>query len=174
MLVGIFTRLSPMPESFADLADTLLDRFRHLLMTCRESAYQLEFAAHHLGTAQAEMAARLERMAGQRRQCAQQIVQRIQSLGYEVELNDTMLTTMSRRWAELRANVIGPKPQEVLEDVITHEREALTDYDNALEEVMDSTSLQLVLEHRAHLEMCLREIEGYLSSLEENLGSLRY
>lgn len=163
-----------MPESFADLADTLLDRFRHLLATCRESAYQLDFAAHHLGPAYTEMANRLERMAGQRRQCAQQIVQRIQSLGYEVELNDKMLTTVSHRWAELRANMIAPKTHDVLDDLIDHEREALTAYDDALEEVMDSTSLQLVLEHRAHLEMCLREIEEHLRHLEDSLSSLRF
>ncbi|MDP0500575.1 MAG: PA2169 family four-helix-bundle protein [Verrucomicrobiota bacterium JB022] len=142
-----------------DLADMLVDRLRQLREECRDSAYKLEFTSHHLKSKYPELADRLAQMTEQRRQCAQQLTQRIRSLGHEVEEGGSLMESVSHSWEELRAAIATPKPDHLLDSLIEREQQALDAYDEALQDVMDSTTLQLVLEHRAHFEMCLHELK---------------
>ncbi|KAF0094940.1 MAG: hypothetical protein E1N59_1368 [Puniceicoccaceae bacterium 5H] len=143
----------------ADLADMLVDRLKQLRDECRESAFKLEFTSQHLKEKFAELSARLAQMTEQRRQCEQQLDQRIRSLGHDTAEGDSLMTSVSHSWDELRASIVPPKADHLLESLIERETQALATYDDALQEVMDSTTLQMVLEHRAHIEMCLHELQ---------------
>lgn len=98
--------------------------------------------------------------AQQRYDFGHEIKDEIRKLGGEIEKGDTIASKVHRAWMDIRSAFAGNDESAILKEAIRGEKNALSNYEDALEEMpITSSAYKTLVSQRNHIRAVLNRLE---------------
>lgn len=108
--------------------------------------------------------------AQQRYDFGHQIKEEIRSLGGEIEKGDTVASKIHRAWMDLRAAFTGNDESAILKEAIRGEKNALSNYEDAMNEMpISSSAYKTLVNQRNHIRSVLGRLEQLVPVYEQDV-----
>ena len=121
----------------------------HLIEMCRDEERALRFAAEHV-TDQG-VRTLFGELASRRAEFADQLVPHAQRLGGADAADGTTRGALHRRWVAMKDTLLGHNERTFIQDAESLERDALSTFEHALEDLLPPTTRDLVEQQCAEL-----------------------
>jgi uncharacterized protein (TIGR02284 family) len=121
----------------------------HLIEMCRDEELTLRFAAEHV--ANPALRTLFGDLASRRAEFAAQLVPHAQRLGGADSSDGTTRGALHRRWVAMKDVLLGHTEETIIQDAETIERDTLSSFEQALEDLLPPTSRDLVEQQCAEL-----------------------
>jgi uncharacterized protein (TIGR02284 family) len=121
----------------------------HLIEMCRDEELALRFAAEHI--TDHEVRTLFGELASRRAQFAADLTPHAQRLGGAEASDGTTRGTLHRRWVAVKDALLGHSERAFIEDAAHMERDAVTTFEHALDDMLPPTTRDLVEKQCAEL-----------------------
>lgn len=121
----------------------------HLIEMCRDEERTLRFAAEHVSNQ--AVRALFGELASRRAEFAAQLVPHAQRLGGAEASEGTTRGALHRRWVAMKDAVLGHNEMTLIQDAESIERDTLSTFEKALEDLLPPTSRELIEQQCAEL-----------------------
>jgi uncharacterized protein (TIGR02284 family) len=121
----------------------------HLIEMCRDEELSLRFAADHVKDQ--SVRSLLVELGSERARFAAELTSHVRRLGGTVASDGTMRGALHRRWLATRDALLGYGERDLIAEAENGEREALTTYEHALDDMLPPTTRDLVERQTAQL-----------------------
>lgn len=121
----------------------------HLIEMCRDEELTLRFAAEHVTNQSVRTL--FGDLASRRAEFAAQLVPHAQRLGGSDASEGTTRGALHRRWMAMKDVLLGHNEQTLIQDAESRERDTLSTFEKALDDLLPPTSRDLVEQQCAEL-----------------------
>ncbi len=133
----------------------------HLIEMCRTEERALRFAADHISDDGVRDL--LGELASRRATFAEELVPHAQRLGGTADSDHTARGGLRQHWTTLKGALLGHKEQTLLENAEHLERETLTTFEHALDDLLPETTHDLLEKHCAELRISHARVRSLLA-----------
>ena len=121
----------------------------HLIEMCRDEELTLRFAAEHVTNPAVRTL--FGDLASRRAEFAAQLVPHAERLGGTEASEGTTRGALHRRWVAMKDVLLGHNEQTLIQDAESLERDTLSTFEKALEDLLPPTSRDLIEQQCAEL-----------------------
>jgi uncharacterized protein (TIGR02284 family) len=130
----------------------------HLIEMCRNEERALRFAAEHVSDHGVREV--LDELAIRRAAFAEELVPHAQRLGGAASVDAASKGSFRQRWTVLKGALLGHKEEALIRDAENMERQTLSTFEHALDDLLPETTHDLIEKQCAELRMSYARVRS--------------